>query len=142
MGSDRSENSIGRDTATEHKKQRMEFTPHTAGRHQTVTCDSVAEHMPQEIQKDLKCGSDVAVDLRKKIDTGTPGFKPKQTIAKSKRWIELLEKEEAEEELFELKLEQEGHDMEFTMHLKEWKARQNKTGISMTGVPQFFSNRS
>ena len=67
-GSGRSSTYGGKSTTTEYKKQTMEFTPHTAGKHQSVTYDTVKEHILQEIQKDLKNGSDMAVNLRKGID--------------------------------------------------------------------------
>ena len=68
-GSGRSSAHGGRNTTTEHKKQTMEFTPHTAGKHQSVTYDTVEEHILQEIQKDLKNGSDLAVNLQKGLDS-------------------------------------------------------------------------
>ena len=57
-------------TQQEVKETAMEFAPHTAGEHQTVTCDAVKEHILQEMQKDLKHGYDTVESLR----TGTAEF--------------------------------------------------------------------
>ena len=50
----------------------MEFTPLVAGKHQSVTYDSVKEHILQEIQKDLKNGLDMSMNVRKDEDSGIP----------------------------------------------------------------------
>ena len=68
----KSSNNNGRKDTTEYKKQVMEFTPHIAGKHQMVTYDTVKEHILQEIQTDLKNGSDMAVNLRNDSDDGIP----------------------------------------------------------------------
>ena len=47
-----------------------------------------------------------------------PTLKPRRAIAQSATSVK-VEDGEAAEELFELKLEQEGFDMEFTMDSKE-----------------------
>ena len=99
----------------------MEFTPLVAGKHQSVTYNSVKEHILQEIQKDLKNGSDMSVNLRKDNDSGIPNSKPNRVIAKK---IKNEEDEESDDPM-DLKIEQEGLDMEYTIDLKEWKARQN-----------------
>ena len=75
-GSGRSSTHGGKNIATEYKKQVMEFTPHVAGKHQSVTYDTVKEHILQEIQKDLKNGSDMAVNLRIGFDSRIPVCKP------------------------------------------------------------------
>ena len=121
-GSGRSNSNSGRGSTTETRKQTMEFTPHIAGKHQTVTYDTVKEHILQEIQKDLKNGSDLAVNLRNNNDIGIPINKPRRQIVKinSERG-----KKATEEEIADARIEQEGNDMEYTIDLKEWKSRQN-----------------
>ena len=54
----------------EYKKQIIEFTPHIAGKHQSLTYDTVREHILQEIQKDLKNRLDMAMILRQGKDIG------------------------------------------------------------------------
>ena len=66
-----SSHSGGKDTSN-CKPQKMEFTANTAGKHQPMACNTAKEHMLQEIQKDLKNGSDMAVDLRMGSDGGIP----------------------------------------------------------------------
>ena len=50
-GSGRSNSNSGRGSTAEPKKQIMEFTPRIAGKHQTVTYDTVKEHILQDIRK-------------------------------------------------------------------------------------------
>ena len=75
--SDRSNQNNSKKDNFDYKKQTIEFTPHVAGKHQTVTYDTVKEHILQEIQKELKNGSNIAVNLRKDKKTGMPLGKPK-----------------------------------------------------------------
>ena len=131
-GSDRSGTNSSRKDTTESKKQTMEFTPHTAGKHQSVTYDTVVEHILQDIQKDLKNRSDMAVNLRNGVDTGVPIFKPRRQIARRIKTVFKNEEQGEGEssEAFddpkeELRMKQEGYDMEYTLDLKEWKVRQN-----------------
>ena len=97
-------------TVTPEKKSAvMEFTPHIAGKHQAVTYDTVKEHILQALQKDLDHGYDIAKCLREGIDKGIPVMKPTRTI----------EKKGANSDE-ELKIIQEGHDMEWQIELKEY----------------------
>ena len=121
-GSDRSNQNSSKKDTSDYKKQTMEFTPHIAGKHQTVTYDTVKEHILQEIQRELKNGSDIAVNLRNDNYTRIPVNKPRRVIVK----IKTEGGKTAEpEEISDMKIEQEGNDMEYTIDLKEWKARQN-----------------
>ena len=63
----------------------------------------------------------MSVNLRKGKDTGIPINKPIRIIYKS------VKKEDGstDEDQVNIKIEQEGYDMEYTIDLKEWKARQN-----------------
>ena len=72
--------SSSRKYTTEYKKQVMEFTSHIAGKHQTVTYDTVKEHILQEIHTDLNNGLDMAVNIRKDIYDGIPINKPRRVI--------------------------------------------------------------
>ena len=67
-------------TTSEGKKALMEFTPHTIGKHQTVTFDAVKEHILQKLQIDLDDGHDIVECLRKGINTGIPLAKPERII--------------------------------------------------------------
>ena len=68
-------------TVTPEKKVAvMEFTPHIAGNHQTVTYDAVKEHILQELQKDLKHGYDIVKCLREGSNGGIPIMKPIRVI--------------------------------------------------------------
>ena len=83
----------------------MEFTPHIAGKHQSVTYDMV------------------------KVDR-IPITKPKRQIVKA---VKLEEGETADPaNLFiEIRIEQEGYDMEYTIDLKEWKENHFKKNGNM-----------
>ena len=59
-GSTRPNTQNSTETTTHNKETKTEFTLHTTGKHQSVTYDTVKEHILQEIQKDLKNGSDVS----------------------------------------------------------------------------------
>ena len=113
----------------------MEFTAHIAGKHQSVTYDTVVEYILQDIQKDLKNGSDMAVNLRNGTYTGIPIPKPRrQRACRPKTVVKAEVKEESREDESskefddldpdeELRLEQDDYDMEYELDLKEWKAR-------------------
>jgi hypothetical protein len=151
-GSDRSGKNSSKDTTTETKMQTVEFTAHIAGKHQPVTYDTVVEHILQDIQKDLKHGSDMAVNLRNGADAGIPIPKPRRQRAKKPKTVVKAEtktekREDDSSETFgdpigeiredpsddsddtdpeeEMRLEQQDFDMEYTIDLKEWKARTN-----------------
>ena len=119
-GSSRSNTRNSTESTTYNKEKKMEFTPHTAGRHQTVTYDTVKEYILQEIQKELQNGSNLSVNLRKGTDVGIPIMAPIRHIFKK------VKKEDGSmPEDIEIKIDQEGHDMEYTIDLKEFKTRQN-----------------
>ena len=52
------------------KKQEIKFFPHQTGRHQSVTFDTVKDHISQAIQRDCELGQEAATTLRdvNKID--------------------------------------------------------------------------
>ena len=76
MGSSRSNTRNSTEPTRHNKETKYEFTPHTAGRHQPVTYDTVKEYILQEIQKELQNGSDLSVNLRKGTDSRIPIKKP------------------------------------------------------------------
>ena len=100
-------------TVTPEKKEvAMEFIPHTAGKHQSVTCDTVKEHMMQELQMELRHGHDIVKNLRDGTNKGVP-------ITKPTRQLEASGQQTAEEQ----KIIQDGHDMEWQIERKEFSAR-------------------
>ena len=101
-------------TTSEKKITMMEFAPHMAGEHQSVTHDMVKEHTLQDLQKDPRHGNDLVECPRKGINTGTPTLEPERTIEKSGG-------QTAEEQ----KLKQEGHNMEWQIERKEFGVRKN-----------------
>ena len=62
----------------------------------------------------------MSVNLRKDMDIGIPINKPKRILVKS------VKTEEGETiDPMDIKIEQDGYAMEYTIHLKAWKVRQN-----------------
>ena len=82
-GSDRSSANVSREASTQHKKETMEFTLQVAGKHQSVTCNTIEEHILQDMQTDLKNGSDMAVNPRKNTDAGMLTSEPSQILAEA-----------------------------------------------------------
>ena len=70
------------------------------GKHQLVTCDVVKEHVLLEIQKELKCGLDMVVNLQNRKDAGMPALNPMSKVAKCAEHdgAEMKSEEEIEEE--------------------------------------------
>ena len=98
-------------TATPEKKIAVvEFTPHMAGKHQSVTCDTVKEHTLQELQKELRHGHDSVTCLRTGVNSGIPMMKPE-------RQIEALGSQSSDEQ----RMKQEGHDMEWQTERKKFR---------------------
>ena len=58
-------NSSKTSTMPERKNALMEFTPHTIGKHQSVTFDAVKEHILQKLQIELEDGHDIVECLHK-----------------------------------------------------------------------------
>ena len=116
-------------TTPEKNTATMEFTPHTIGRHQPVTFDAVKEHILQELQIDLKHGRDIVDNLRSGVDEGIPLLKPirklepKMKKKQTKESEDLVEVETAPEER---KILQQGHDMEWSMAMKEYNTRKGE----------------
>ena len=97
-------------TQQEMKETTMEFAPHTAGKHQTVTHDTAKEHILQEMQKDLKHGYDTVESPR----MGTAKFsepKPNRQIATK---MDTTKAPEAIEQ------RQDSFNFEFNIKFKEW----------------------
>ena len=100
-------------TATPEKKVAvMVFTLHMAGKHQSVTCNTVKEHTLQELQKEPRHGHDLVTCLRAGVNSGIPTIKPE-------RQFEALGSQSSDEQ----RMKQEGHDMEWQMERKEFSAR-------------------
>ena len=94
---------------TEKKIAVMEFTLHTAGKHQLVTYETVKERILQEMQKELRHGYDIVKCLRAGANAGIPILKPV-------RVIEVKGSQSDEQQ----KIQQEGHDMEWQIERKEF----------------------
>ena len=102
-------------TQQETKETTMEFVPHVAGKHQTVTYDTVIEHILQEMQKDLKNGYDTVESLR----TGTRKFslpEPNRQIATARDLSETAES---------VKQRQDSYNFKFNMKYKEWMSKED-----------------
>ena len=101
----------------EKKEAAMEFAPHTAGKHQSVTCETVKEHTMQKLQIEPRHGLDLVKCLRDGADNGVPMTKPvRQTQAFGGQTAE---------EQFDQKLAQDGHDMDCQLDRKEFSVRKN-----------------
>ena len=111
-------------TTPEQKEVVMEFIPHIAGKHQSVTYDTVKEHIMQELQMELRHGCDIVECLRNGVNTGIP-------ITKPTRQIEAAGNQSVEEQ----KTNQDGHDMEWQIERKECGVRKTHTRGKRTQVP-------
>ena len=81
------------------KQPEMKFYPHGMGRErQTVTYDTVKDHIIQQVQKTYKNGHDVATSLRDLTKLDLDKEKPKRRISGN-----------TEDE--KKKIEQDGHDI-------------------------------
>ena len=85
----------------------MEFTPHTAGKHQLVAYETVKEHIFQDMQIELRHGYDIVKCLHEGANAGIPILKPI-------RIIEVKGTQSDEKQ----KIQQEGHDMEWQIERK------------------------
>ena len=94
----------------------MEFTPHIAGKHQSVTYDTVEEHILQELQIDLKHGHEIVKYLRVGTNTGIPISKP----------VRIIEEKVSQSEEFQ-KMKQDGHGMEWKIERQEFSVRKMST---------------
>ena len=99
----------------EKKEAAMEFVPHTAGEHQSVTHETVKEHTMQKLQIEPRHGLDMVKCLRDGADNGIQTTKPvRQTQAFG---------DQTPEEQFDQKLAQDGHDMDHQLDRKEFTVR-------------------
>ena len=57
-------NSKGRGSRNSNTYSQLKFYPHTAGRQQTITYDTVKDYIIQHIQKNYEQGYDIAKTLR------------------------------------------------------------------------------
>ena len=75
----------------------MEFVPHTAGKHQSVTHEMAKEHVMQKLQMEPQHGPDTVTCLRDGVDEGIPmrdqSDKRKRSVVSplrnnsTKRWL-------------------------------------------------------
>ena len=114
-GASRSNNSNSNNTNNDTKK--WEFAPHSVGKPQKATCDSVKDHIVLMTQKTCWNGNDMAEALRNNKDV-VPGNKPtRQTVKHA------ADNAETEKDKANLQVEQQGFDSEHKEELKLCNAR-------------------
>ena len=96
----------------------LKFFPHSAGKQQSVTYDSVKEHIIKQVQKTFTYGQDIATTLNdlQLIDLGQ--YKPTKMIS-----------QETDSDL--KKIEQEENDMIYHEEVKEFVKRKNALNINL-----------
>ena len=98
-----------KNTTTEKKAAVMEFAPHTAGKHQSVTYDAVKEHILLKMQKEMRHGHDLVKNLQlHKVYTDVPIVKPERKVEPTNKDADAQ------------KIAQEGLDMEWQIDRKEY----------------------
>ena len=98
----------------------MKFTPHGIGRDkQTVTFDTVKDHIVQTVQKNYKHGQDIAKSLRDKARINLAPVTPKRTLSTSTDPVMKS-------------LEQTGHDIMYQEELKRYLERKDDLEENLT----------
>ena len=101
----------------------IKFVPHYTGKQQVVTYDSVKEHIIQHIQHTFKFGSDMVNAIRND-EYGTPGGgRPRRQLANIYQLDEEGQPTDVKREDIEIKLEQDGYDLEYTEELRNYNQR-------------------
>ena len=65
--SSRSRNNNGSNDDNDHKTEKVEFTPHCAGKTQGATCDTVKKQIIHDIRGKCKCGNNLAELIENEI---------------------------------------------------------------------------
>ena len=99
-------------------KKEMKFTPKIAGKSQGYTYETVKEHIPQETQKTLVNGEDIASNLRKGEDTGISDTKPVRAKAVKIEITESMSAAAMANAAEERRMEQDGLDIECRVRLE------------------------
>jgi len=97
---------------TSGDKDEIKFVPFYAGKQQTKTYDTVKEHIILQIQKTYKSGSDIVEILRSEVDATEVGARPIRERAEVTGEDGTTARSE-----FEIKLDQDGKDLEYTDNL-------------------------
>ena len=97
----------------------MKFYPHTQGRQQSYSYETIRDHIVQQVQKTFKYGQDIVQSIR---DESYIDF----DLKKPTRAVSIAAKDD------DKKIEQEGFNMDYQMEMKRWYERaelyeQNKT---------------
>ena len=105
----------------------MKFIPNIPGKpNNTLTYDTVRDHILNEIQKSYRQGEDIANNLRLGIDKGIKEIKPtrKRAIKPELSDQERKNPERMREVQEDMKMEQEGLDIEYQIDLKDFKDKE------------------
>ena len=91
-----------------NNKADIKFYPHSAGRQQTVTYDSVKDHIIQKIRKTYEQGYDVATTLRdlKKKDFNDPTIKPVKQVSAETDETARVQEQDAMDILFKSEVDE------------------------------------
>ena len=106
----------------------MKFIPNIPGKNsQAHTYDAVRDHTLNEIQKSYRQGEDIADNLRLGVDKGIKDQKP---VRKRAVKPELTEEQKQDQNKMrevaeEMKIDQEGLDIEYQIDLKEFREKEN-----------------
>ena len=95
----------------------LKFAPHTPGKPQKVTYDSLRDQILLQIQKSYKNGQDIADALRLNVDA-EPGTKPTRVMVT----IEASDVASEEKKMMK-QMEQAGNDLEYKEHLRMYNSR-------------------
>ena len=103
------------------KKQEIKFFPHQTGRQQSVTFDTVKDHILQNIQKNYELGQEIATTLRNmtKIDYNGSAKKLTQSISKNTDSTAKKEEQESNEIIYKAKIDNWMKENIFTR--KSWQ---------------------
>ena len=77
-------NKRNRHQKQDQDKKETKFAPKVSGKVQRCMFETVKEHIPHKMQKDLEHGKHIATNLRKGIDTGISMEKPEREEAEKK----------------------------------------------------------
>jgi hypothetical protein len=102
-------------TASSSSTTELKFIPHYSGKQQTVTYDTVKDHIIILIQKTYKHGSDIAQAIREGADPAEIGEgEPEREL------VTLPEGILSDKEQFRLTLQQNGYDIEYKEALRKY----------------------
>ena len=109
------------------KETVMEFVPHVAGKHQTVTYDAVKEHILQEMQIDLRNGHEIIEYLQTE----------KKNYQETKPVRQIAVSEGTSDTTKAIKQQQDSYNFKFNIQYKE---RENRERKRTSDTPQIIAN--